>query len=168
MSFGEIALRRTSVRKYKPDEVPEYVLSRVLDAGRIAPSARNWQSWKFVVVRDEAIREKMFDACNQQPSMKTAPVHLVICGNEDANMACGQSHVTVDCSIALTYIMLQAAEEGLGTCWLGNFNADKVREACNIPDDYVIVAVTPLGWPDETNAQRPRKAFNEVVVYDHF
>jgi nitroreductase len=83
-------------------------------------------------------------------------------------MSCGQPTDTVDCSIAMSFILLQAQELGLGTCWLGRFNADLVKQICEIPEEVSVIAMTPLGYPAETPDPRPRKAPDEVIRFDSF
>lgn len=165
--FDAISDRR-SIRAYRDVPVEEEKLNRVLEAGRLAPSARNKQAWRFIVVRDKNKRQALSKACCNQGFVAQAPVTLVICANQVENMRCGQNARTVDCSIALSFMVLQAAELGLGTCILGAFEEDKVRAVLAIPDEYMIVTVTPLGYPSEAVEKRPRKGLDEIVSYDAF
>ena len=160
-----IELRR-SVRAYQSKPVENEKLALVLEAGRLAPSARNGQDWKFVVVQDKALIEKLVPACCDQKFVGEAPAFLAICSDDHGLMRCGQPVDTVDCSIALSFMMLQAAELGLGTCWLGSFYEDAVREILHIPEQYRVVAVTPLGYPVSEPKQRPRKPIEVLVAQD--
>ncbi|BCI59837.1 nitroreductase family protein [Solibaculum mannosilyticum] len=166
MDVMHAILERRSIRRYQNRPIEQPVLNKVLEAGRLAPSARNQQDWRFVVVKDPDLRAKMVDACCGQRFIQDAPVHLVVCANNVRDMACGQPARTVDCSIALSFMMLEAMECGLGTCWLGSFDNQAVKTLLRIPDDYQVVAVTPLGYPDEQVDARPRKALDQVVAYD--
>ncbi len=166
MDVMRAILERRSIRRYQDRPIEESVLAKVLEAGRLAPSARNEQDWRFIVVKDAGLRAKMVDACLGQSFIQDAPVHLVVCANNVRDMACGQPARTVDCSIALSFMMLEAVECGLGTCWLGSFDNQAVKSLLHIPDDYQVVAVTPLGYPDEQVEARPRKALDQVVAYD--
>ncbi|HHV97116.1 MAG TPA: nitroreductase [Clostridiaceae bacterium] len=160
---------RRSIRSYRPQEVEEEKLLKVLEAARLAPSANNRQDWKFIVVRDKELREKMISACAGQRFVGEAPVIIVACGTEPTGiMRCGQYRYTVDLSIAVAYITLAAYEQGLGTCWIGAFDENAVKELLNIPEKVRVVAITPLGYPAIIPGPRPRKPLNEVVCYDKY
>jgi nitroreductase len=161
--------QRKSVRKYKDKAVDETVLRQVLDAGRIAPSAGNRQDWKFIVVRDQETRRKLAIAAKGQMFVEQAPVTIVGCATEPTYlMMCGQSAGILDVSIAFSFMMLAATEHGLGTCWLGAFVENAVKKILDVPDQVRIVAMTPLGYPDEVPTGRPRKDMSEVVCFDKF
>jgi nitroreductase len=137
----------------------------------MAPSADNTQPWKFVVVRDEQIKLKLANAANGQKFMAQAPIVVVACGIPDeAFPTVGgymSSHV-IDVSIAVDHLALAAHSCGLATCWIAAFKEEKVREALGIPEDVRVVALTPLGYPDETPERTPRKNLEELVVYDRY
>lgn len=162
MTFDEMVQRRRSVRKYQDVPVERALLDQVLEAGRLAPSATNAQTWHFTLVENAALRDRLAAACCGQGMVAQAPLDLVVWSDGDRQMACGQSAATVDCSIALSFMMLKATELGLGTCWLGAFHADEVAHVLGLPESAVVVAVSPLGWPAEVPAARPRKALSEV------
>lgn len=166
MTVKEAILARRSIRKFQDREIPENILNEVLDAGRMAPSAKNMQNWKFIAVTDKALRPLMQNACGEQPCIGNAPASIVVCATEESLMACKQSRATVDCSIALSFMMLRATELGLGTVWLGFFDAEKVKAVLNLPRDYIPVAVTPIGFPDEAPSERGRKELSEVVHFN--
>jgi len=164
MTFDEIVRKRRSIRAYKNTPVERDTLLSVLEAGRLAPSARNRQDWHFTVVLNHELRTRLAQACNGQSMVAQAPAAIVMwCGKEDT-MSCKQSAATVDCSIALSFMILKAEELGLGTCWLGAFNAGAVSKVLDLPAGAVVVAVTPLGYPDESPAARPRK--DGGAIYD--
>jgi len=169
MTLMETIKNRRSIRAYDSSKpVEKEKIEAVLEAARLAPSARNRQKWQFVIVTDPELKDKMFEACNNQPSVKQAPAVIIACGSEPGIMTCGQPVETVDVSIACSFIMLKAYEEGLGTCWLGNFNQDKVKSALGIPDDVSVVAVTPLGYPAESPDARPRVSLDEIIRWDKY
>ena len=168
MTVMEAIAQRTSVRSYLPKPVEKEKLDRILEAGRLAPSANNTQSWKFVVVTDEKRRAQMVEACTGQKFVGEAPVVLVVCANQKKIMRCGMPARTIDCSIALSFMILEAAELGLGTCWLGAFQEDEVRRILNVPEDYDIVAVTPLGYPASPAHKSSRKPIEEILVKETF
>lgn len=159
---------RRSIRKYSDKPVEEEKLLKVLEAARLAPSAKNEQNWKFIVVKDQETKEKLTEAIGQ-PFVGEAPIILVNCGTETKSvMRGGQPRYTVDLSIATAYMILEAYEQGLGTCWLGSYDEDKVKEILGIPEDVRVVAITPLGYSAESPAPKPRKALDEIVCYDKF
>jgi nitroreductase len=145
------------------------VLRRVLEAGRLAPSAGNRQDWKFIVVKDPETRSKLAIAAKSQMFLEQAPLVIVGCAVEPTYvMMCGQSAGVLDVSIALSFMMLEATEQGLGTCWLGAFDEAAVKNILDVPDTVRVIAMTPLGYPDEMPAGMPRKGFNEIISYDKF
>ena len=160
---------RKSVRKYHDKAVGEDALSRVLEAGRIAPSAGNRQDWKFVVVRDRETRRELAIAAKGQMFLEQAPLVIVGCAIEPTYiMMCGQSAGVIDVSIAFSFMMLKATELGLGTCWIGAFDEAAVKKILGVPDPVRVVAMTSLGFADEVPAGRPRKGFDEVFCQDKF
>lgn len=169
MNVNEAIRKRRSVRAWQDRPVEDDVLSQVLDAARLAPSARNRQEWKFVAVRDAAVRAELKRATRGQDFVGDAPVVLVACALEyNYTMACGQKAYTVDLSIAVDHMQLQARELGLGSCWIGSFDHDTVQEVLGIPQSVRIVAVMPIGYPREWPDARPRKPLSEVVCYDRW
>jgi len=167
MEVFEAIKKRRSVRSYLSKTIPEIILNRILDSARLAPSAKNRQEWRFIVVRDPEIRRRVVESTNDQVFAASAPVILVFCSTEDEYvMRCGQKGSTVDASIALSYVTLAAIAEGLGTCWIGSFYEDKLREVLGVPAGARIVAISPLGYPAEEPPANPRKQMMEVVSYD--
>ena len=160
---------RRSIRKYSAKPVEEEKLQKVLEAARLSPSARNQQEWKFIVVKDSETRKRLTEEAINQPFVGEAPIILVCCGTEtESIMRCGQPRYTVDLSIATAYMILAAYEQGLGTCWLGSFDENKVKEILDIPEDVRVVSITPLGYPDESPAPKPRKELDEIISYDKY
>lgn len=171
MSVLEIIRRRRSIRKYKGDSIPEDILWRVLEAARLAPSGKNLQPWKFIVVRDPLLKEKLVEACLGQKFIAQAPLIIVACGfpeNCYARMGRYMKSWPVDVAIALEHLVLQAEEEGLGTCWIGAFEEDKVKSLLHIPEEAKVLALTPLGYPDESPPPRGRKPLAEIISFDKY
>lgn len=160
---------RYSVRQFKDAPVEKEKLDAILKAAQLAPSARNIQPWKFVVIRSKDKREQLTEICKGQKFVSQAPVTIALCANNtDYTMTCGQQAYTVDAAIAGEHIALQAAELGLGTCWIGAFYQDQMAELIHLPNDYKIVGLLPLGYPDIKRGKRNLKSINETVVYDSF
>jgi len=169
MEVLDVIRDRRSVRAFKRRPVEEEKLNRVLEAARLAPSARNMQEWKFVVVRDKATRERLAEAANGQHFVGRAPVVIAACGTiVDHVMSCGQLSYPVDVAIAVTHMTLQAVAEGLGTCWVCAFDEGKVKSILNVPKAIRVVALLALGYPDESPRPRPRKDMSEIVAYERF
>lgn len=168
MEVIEAIKTRRSIRKYSSRPIEEDKLHLVLEAGRLSPSASNGQDWHFIVVRDREKIQKLMEAADGQPSVGEAPCAIVVCGTKRRIMDCGQPTDTVDCSIAMSYMMLQAHELGLGTCWLGHFYADKVKKALHIPEDVSVITFSPVGYPAEEPPVKPRKELKEIVSYEKY
>ncbi len=161
--------QRRSVRAYKGTDVEEDKLRKILEAGRLSPSASNRQEWKFIVVKRKETRKKLADAALGQSFIGKAPVVIVACAVETgAIMLCGQPAYTVDVSIACAFMLLQAYELGLGTCWIGAFQEDDVKEILKIPESVRVVAMIPLGYPDQPPSQRSRKALDQIVCFEKY
>jgi len=162
---------RQSIRRYKDDPVPDEVLNRVLDAMGLAPSAGNKQPWRFIVVRDAAMREQLAQASNRQEWMAHAPIIIVACGWEGraySGMGGYWNALPVDVAIAFDHLTLAAAAEGLGTCWIGSFVEDEVRRLLGIPGDVTVISLTPLGYHDISPATKTRKELGEIVCYERW
>jgi len=171
MNILEIMRRRQSVRKYQATPVPDDVLARVLEAARVAPSGKNLQPWKFIIVRDPETKAKLAEASLNQRFIAEAPVVIVACGFPDncyAKMGRYMKSWPVDVAIALEHLILQAAEDGLGTCWIGAFEETEVKSILGVPEEAKVLALTPLGYPGERPGFRGRKSLDEIVSYEKF
>lgn len=169
MDVFEAISQRRSIRTFKHTEIEEAKLRKVLEAARLAPSASNRQKWKFVLVRDPETRAKLAGTTYGQQWVGEAPAIVVACATEGKDvMTCGQTTHTVDVSIACTMMMLEAWEQGLGTCWLGTFSEVGVKKVLDIPPHMRVVTMLPLGYPNEAPSQRPRNAFDEIVSFDKY
>ncbi len=167
MDVFEAIRRRRSVRSFEDRPVEQQKLQQVLDAARRAPSAKNRQDWRFVVAQDEELRRRLMEAAHNQDFVGQAPVVLAACGiGTDYTMTCGQPAYLVDVSIALDHITLAARALGLGTCWVGRFKQNQVKEILDIPDEADVVELMPLGYPREWPDAPPRKPLDEIVYYD--
>lgn len=171
MSILDVIRNRRSVRTYKNDPIPEDILHKVLEAGRLAPSGKNLQPWKFIIIKDSSLKNRVAEACAKQFFMAAAPVIIAACAfpeNCYAHMGRYMKSWPIDVAIALEHMILMAQEAGLGTCWIGAFDENQVKPLLNIPESVRVLALTPLGYPDESPRDRGRKPLEEIVSYDHF
>lgn len=169
MEVQEAIRKRSSIRAYEDRPIPEELLNSVLEAARLAPSGRNSQTWKFVVVRDAALRQALGYASGGQPHVHAAPVIIAAVATEpDVYMPCGVPTYPVDLAIAIDHMMLAAFDLGLGTCWIGAFSQEKVKEHLGIPENLKVVSLLILGYPAEKGRPKVRKALEEIVCYDKY
>jgi nitroreductase len=170
MDVFDTILARKSVRAYDSKSVPDDVLMKVLEAGRLAPSASNRQPWFFLAVTDPEKR-KALTGGPYAKFLKESPVVIVGIGDPQTSP---EWHV-VDVTIALTQMVLAATDEGLGTCWIGSFYEDKVKEALGIPGRLKVVAMLAVGYPREKTdlgakvmRARNRKPMEEILSFEQF
>lgn len=169
MDVFEAISKRRSIRKYKNKSVDDEKLENILECARIAPSAANRQEWKFIVVKSKETREKLVEAANGQKFVGEAPITIVACSTESKRvMPCGQFAYTVDISIAVSFMILEATDQGLGTCWLGAYDEKKVRNILQIPENIRVPAMFTLGYADEEPHQRPRKHLSEIISSEKY
>ncbi len=171
MSVFDVMKSRRSIRKYQSKPIPDDLLTKVLEAARVAPSGKNFQPWKFIIVKDQKKRKKLAVASRNQSFVAQAPVVIVACGFPDRCYQHQGNYMkswSIDVSIALDHLMLRAWEEGLGTCWIGAFREEEVKEILSIPDDVKVLALTPLGFPHEIPRDRGRKELGEIISFDEY
>ncbi len=168
MDLYETIQSRYSVRNYLPDAIAEESLTRILEAARLAPSSSNRQEWRFIVVRDAARRSRLAEAANNQLWLATAPVIIAAVATEPVSvMTCGVPRYAVDISIAVSHMMLAAVAEGLGTCWIGAFSQDRVRDILQVEPDCVVLTIMPFGYArGEQRPQQMRKPLGAIVRYE--
>ena len=167
MNVMEAIKSRYSVRKYKEKTVEKEKLNKILEAGRLAPSAGNRQEWRYVVVTDKQKIQRLMVAAKNQRFVGKAPVIIAACAETDNHvMACGQLCYPIDVAISVDHITLAAVEEGLGTCWVGAFYEDQVKDILDIPEKIRVVQLLTLGYPDDSPKSKRRIPLNEIVMYD--
>jgi len=169
MNVMEAVRTRRSIRCYLDRPVEEDKLHQVLEAGRLAPSSANRQEWRFVVVRGDETRMKLMTAAKNQPFVGQAPVIIACCAQTDKHvMTCGEMCYSIDVAIAVDHMTLAAWELGLGTCWIGAFYADQVREILGIPEDVPVVELLALGYPEKVPARTDRLPMEEIIHWDRW
>ena len=169
MNVFEAIKNRYSCRSYKTEPVPEEKLKKVLEAARLAPSAHNAQEWKFIVVKDTQKKKKLAEAALNQDFIAEAPVVIAAVSlNPEAQSTSDVPAYAVDLAIAVDHMTLQAVEENLGSCWIGAFDQEKVREILEIPENYKVVILLPLGFPADRAGPKIRKTIEEIVSFEKF
>ena len=169
MELKEVMRKRESVRGFRDKPILEEQLNSVLEAARIAPSASNRQPTKFVVIRDSAKRKELAQAANNQAFLAEAPVVIAAVATDlEFTMPCGIKSYAIEVAIAIDHMTLAAVDEGLGTCWIGAFSQEKVKEILNVPDEYQVVVLLPLGSPKRERGVKSRKSLDEIICYESF
>lgn len=165
----EIAARR-SIREYAPEPVEKEKMARILEAGRLAPTARNLQDWRILIVSDPQLKDRLVDeASPRQLFLKGAPLILAACAlNPDYVMRCGHPAFLIDLAIVLEHIALQAVREGLGTCWIGSFDEGKAKHVLGVPAEVRIVELMSLGYPARLPDARERKPAQELFRWERW
>lgn len=169
MALDAITKRR-SVRRFKSTGIPDSEITKVLEAAIYAPSWKNMQGCQILVVKGGHKRSRVAEAIGSNPGAKaiaTAPVLLAICVDpEESGSLPGRDYFMTDAGILMDHLMLQAAENGFGTVFIGLFDEEKVREILQVPRKYRIVALTPLGLPAKEPGERPRKSLDVLVHWE--
>lgn len=164
MDVIEVIKKRRSVRSYTDKPVERDKIQRLLEAARLAPSASNRQEWRFVVVTDKKRRAALAEAANNQEFVAQAPVVIAACAEHDGHvMRCGQACYPIDVAIAVDHMTLQAVAEGLGTCWIGAFYEDRVRQFLGIPEKIRVVQLLTVGYAAGTPGPRSRLPLQQIV-----
>jgi nitroreductase len=170
MEFNDLILNRESIRNYDPRRpLSKETLERILDAGRIAPSAANFQPWHFYLVSSQPVLEKV-RRCYEKQWMHEAPHLLIVAGNrkEAWRRPDGYNSLETDLAIAMTHMILAATNEGVATCWIAHFDYPKLRETLELKNSEEVFALTPLGYPKEgfrKKGIKNRKTMSEVVSF---
>ena len=170
MDFNEVILKRESVRNYDPDRpVDINILKRILEAGRIAPSASNYQPWEFWLISSQEMLAKV-KPCYSRQWFADAPHILVVTGDMEQawERADGFNSLQTDLAISMHQMVLAAINEGLGSCWVTNFKPEVLRAALGLKESVKVYGITPLGYPRPGFISRTavmRKPLQDVVIY---
>ena len=160
------------MRSYLDASVPDEVLVDIMEAARLAPSAGAVQPWHFVIVRDKQKRVRIAKGCRYGKFLSESPVAIIACGDRRAS----PRWYAVDTAIALEHVVLAAAALGLGSCWIGMFDEEEIRDLVSIPEQFAIVALLALGyekekrdlWARVLHAVRPRKKLRDIVSQETY
>ena len=168
MDVYEAMRQRRSVRKFEDRVIADDVLTRVLDAGILAPTGRNRQEWKYVVVRDSETKKRLADASEQVFIGRAQAVVAVVSLDPVREMFCGIQAGPVDCAIVIDHMTLAAVAEGLGSCWIGHFDQEKCRDILDIPAPAKIIEMLVMGYPADAPGEKKRKSPAELICWEKF
>jgi len=166
MTVLEAIRKRYSCRAYRDQPIEQEKLDQIFEAAQLAPSARNIQDWRFVVVTDKEKKRQVAETTNRPEVFGKAGAIIAACSNSDDIMKCGQPVGPIDVAIALDHISLQATELGLGTCWIGSFDPQKVRAILSIPDDIAVIELMTVGYPAKGQRETTRQPIENIVCYE--
>jgi nitroreductase len=155
---------RRSIRKYRPEPIPKDKLETILEAARLAPSAANRQPWRFIVVQQEERKKDVAKAANDQTFLGDAGAIVVAVSDPEKSARWHEK----DTMIALEHMVLEATALAYGTCWIASFDEDEVKSLLKIPARMKVVALLPIGVPDEKPAARQRKELSEIVFKEEW
>ena len=176
MDFMDVIEARMSVRSYSDKDVEEEKFTTIFESARIAPSWANKQCWSYILVRDkEKIKKLSMGLINSW--MKHAKAIIIACGDpKKSGSRNGMEYYLVDVAISMEHLVLAATDLGLGTCWIGDFDEEKVKQILDIPEKIKVVALTPIGYPSVEGLRNKvlsklirsdkRKTMEKIVHYD--
>jgi nitroreductase len=166
MDFSRLIRARYSTRSYLDRPIEAEKLNLVLEAGRLAPTAANYQPFRLIVIEDGSTR-KALAAAYSRKWFYTAPVIIVACGvpSEAWRRADGFSCLETDVAIVVDHMILQATEQGLGTCWIADFKPEAVRQVLDLPPELVPLILTPLGYPAGKARSKKRRDLSTLVYW---
>jgi len=164
MDIFETIETRRSIRKYKSGSISDKELKMIFEAARLTPSAANRQPWCFVVVRDAERKQALAKAANNQ--MFLADAAAIVTAVSDPEIS--KRWYEKDPMIAVEHMALAAVALGYSTCWIGAFNEEEVKHILTIPEEKRVIALLPIGVPDEIPKTRPRKEISEIFFEEGF
>jgi nitroreductase len=164
---------RRSIRKYKETPVEAEKLRLLLDAARLAPSWKNMQCWRFLVIGDAAKKDRLLAAFPEdnpgRKALAQAPLVILVCAAPaESGVENGIDYFIADTAIAFEHLCLAAQALGLGTCWMGWYDEARLKVAAGVPENFRVVGVTPLGYPDQEPKARPRKDLHEIAYLEEW
>jgi len=173
--------RRRSIRKYINKPVEDEKIIKLIESARLAPSGSNTQPWRFIIIKSEVTKQKLAKASANQHWMLTAPLFIVCIADircripENVDISVNEhspqeevKQIIRDSAISIGYILLEAENLGLGTCWEAWFTQDEIRPILNIPNDKYVVGILTVGYANEAPKARPRKELEEIVRYENW
>jgi len=168
MNVFEAIKTRRSVRKYKPQPIPEDHLKQIMTAAQLAPSAGNRQPWRFILVKDPDTKKQLGTAARNQTWISDAGVIVAALAMDKKNPEISERWAERDVMTAVEHMVLAAWELGYGTCWIGAFNEDQVKELLKVPKEMTVINLLPIGVPDQTPEPKGRKTIEELFHLDRY
>lgn len=168
MNVLEAIKTRRSVRKYKPEIIPDTDLKKILKAAQLAPSAGNKQPWKFIVVRDKEMKRKLAEASRRQLWIADAAVVVAALAMDKKDPSIYEKWAEKDVMTAVEHMVLSSWELGYGTCWIGAFDQRDVKKLLEIPEEMTVISLLPIGIPDQRPQPKKRKRFDEVFFEEKY
>ena len=170
LDFYDVIKTRRSIRKFKPEQPPIETVKKILKAAILSPSWANSQRVRYIVVTEPELVKQIINSTGQaKMGFNTAPMVIVACAyTKSAGNRTDKQMFLVDVGIGFEHLILAATVEGLATCWMGFFSESKIKKLLNIPDDLRVIALTPLGYADETPHKQRRKKFEQIVYFNNF
>ena len=163
MDFTDVINKRRSHRKFKEDIIEDEILKRIIEAGRLAPTWSNKQGVRYIIVKNKSLIKEIADGITQKWT-EDVPMLIVVCiaPNGSGKNMNNMEYYTVDAAICMEHIILAATNEGLGTCWIGWFDEQKIKDTLSIPEKVRVVALTPLGYSRYTPREQNRKPIEQI------
>lgn len=174
MQFYDVIENRKSIKKFKERDISCEKLDRMVKATMMAPSWKNNTSYKLILVKDKKKKDMLSSAVINKSdeadiSLREAPVDAVMVAQPNKSGKINDKEFyLVDSAIAMEHFILSATEEGLGTCWIASLNENKVKEALSIPEEYRVVAMTPVGEIREDSEHYEEKDVRQYVFLDNY
>jgi len=169
MEFYDVIKTRQSIKKFKNTPINSEKLSKMINAAMMSPSWKNNTSYKFILVDEKAKLEQISKAINNKDnsaaqSILDAPMTAVVVANpNDSGEVENKEYYLVDSAIAMEHFILSGTNEGYGTCWIAAINEDIIKKALSIPQEYKVVAITPIGEIAESKEHNVKKPVSDFV-----
>ena len=173
MDFQTVLKTQCNVWDFSPQDIPDPVLNRILEAARIASTAFHLQPWRFVIVQDETTKTQLAEMCKGQTFVATASAVVVCCGQKYHNPYnwLGENFYLIDVAAATAHLQLAARHEGVGSCWIAAFDHEPIKKLLQVPADYEVIMLVPLGYPASEEAFHPTTeclALEQIVFTEKF
>jgi nitroreductase len=169
MALLEEILNRRSIKEFKSKPIEKDKIERVLEAGRLAPSAKNRQEWRFIVIQKEHLREKVKEAAFGDEKVGQAPAIIALCTtNVEYIMPNGQLSYPIDLAFAAAFMVIQAVAEGLGTSVMSTYDEQMVRDLITVPYSMRVVLLILIGYPEKLPEATSRKSLKRISAFDHW
>jgi nitroreductase len=172
MDFYEVIKKRRSYRFYDESKMPEKeIIKKIINAARLAPTWANMQGVQYIIVQNKDTVKKIWKAIGQGKKFNNAPMFIIgfIAEKDSGKNRNDELYYPVDFGICFEHLILAATAEGLGTCWIGFFDEEKIKEILDLPKKYRVLGLTPLGYPSKPKeGESPRKDMEEIIHWEKY